>query len=328
VPPPSGGADAGSPVPPPSGGADAGSPVPPPSDAGNTGPQLLAKLPAPSGIAVDATNAYVASYEIGPVYKVPLDGSLPTVLDSLSATTIAIDATRVYTVSPSGGNAPQGLVVACAKSGCDGNYTTLASGQNGVWGIAVDDSNVYWTSQMSNSPGGLMKAPLDGGSAVPLVAATSANAIAVAGGFVFFAGSLGQAQWNLFRVPVGGGTPVALQVEGSAADSGAGTVSTVAADDRNAYYETNDGVVGQVPVDGGAPLTLFTSAHQGPPGLQIAVDAQRVYFIDGQAIRSVPIGGGPSTTIADNQSAPDGVAVDGNYVYWTNGDGTVMRALK
>ena len=44
-------------------------------------------------------------------------------------------------------------------------------------------------------------------------------------------------------------------------------------------------------------------------------------------VKSVPIAGGTSNPIAQNQGAPMGVAVDSQFVYWTNfDDNTVLKA--
>jgi sugar lactone lactonase YvrE len=46
-------------------------------------------------------------------------------------------------------------------------------------------------------------------------------------------------------------------------------------------------------------------------------------------VKSIPIGGGSINPIAQNQGAPDGIAVDAQYVYWTNyDDNTVLKAPK
>jgi hypothetical protein len=287
---------------------------------------VLAHIPVPWGIAVDATYAYVASYEIGPVNRVALDGSGVVELDAVSATTVAINTTTVLTVSPSGGDAPQGLVLGCAKTGCNGQYTTLATGQTSVWGVAADDVNVYWTNQ-SGGPGasvGVFKAPVGGGAAVTLSAAGAANQIIASGGRVFYTGATSAAPGpeGLLSVSVEGGTPTVL-VE-SDPDAGA-SVFTFAVDCDNVYFQGSNGV-GKVAIAGGTPTTL--AARPGGAGLQMAVDAANVYFVDDQGIESVPIGGGAVTTLAAGVSA-NGIAVDANNVYWTSGgDGTVMKLAK
>jgi hypothetical protein len=274
-------------------------------------------------MAVDSTALYVASYEIGPVFKVPLDGSATSVLDGVSATTVAIDGTRVYTVSPSGGNAPQGLVVACAKTGCGGNYTTLASGQDGVWGIAVDDTNVYWASQ---SPGNsVMKLPLAGGTPTALATGISATNIVVAAGTVFFAGvgSSADGSATLMSVPVDGGATSVVFTPASG-----NSVSALTTDGQNVYYGTTDGVVGRVPAGGGTATTLGTLSSGGNVG-SLAVDCTSLYVVslgDG-SILSVPLSGGPMTTLA-TASGFSGIAVDANYVYWTSPAGTVLKLAK
>jgi hypothetical protein len=292
---------------------------------GTTSPELLATLPYPSEMAVDETNAYVLS-SVG-TYKVPLDGGAPTLLDSVGATSLAIDATRVYTGTETATNpgamGPPGVLVACAKCGCGGHFTTLASAQNsGIVGLAVDSGYVYWidgSGEGRSNPGSVMKLAVDGGSPIPLVLATFANHIAVAQGFVFFA----TPDPSLQRIPASGGSPTTVQTAGSA-----DFVSALAADDGNVYYQMTGGVVGQTPIHGGPPVMLFAGT-QYKGGRQIAVDSQSSYFIDDQTILSVPIGGGAAKTIATGQPSPTGLAVDAIYVYWTNSaDGTVMRSPK
>ncbi len=80
-----------------------------------------------------------ATYDIGPAASSRKAGGTRRRSTTSSATTIVIDATRVYTVSASG------LLVACAKTGCNDSPTTLASGPAGTTGVTVDDTNVYRT---------------------------------------------------------------------------------------------------------------------------------------------------------------------------------------
>ncbi|HEY5242876.1 MAG TPA: hypothetical protein VIJ22_15460 [Polyangiaceae bacterium] len=308
-----------------SGGPCAG--IPAGSGSGSDGtPVLLAHVNSPSGIVVDATNAYVASYEIGPVYRVALDGSGSAVmLDAIGQNNVAINTTGVYTVAGGGGDVPQGIVVGCAKTGCNSQYTTLATGQNGVWGVAADDVNVYWTNQQD--VGGIFEAPIGGGPAVMLSGAGPAGSVVANGGRVFYEGattttSPGFGETGVLTVSATGGPPTVLVPPNPNYNVVALTVDCV-----NVYYETTDGTIAQVPIGGGTPTTLVTGAGRGL--LQLAVDSDRVYFGSTQGdVASVPIGGGAVTTLAPGAGSI-GIAVDANNVYWTNRDeGTVMKLAK
>ena len=307
-----------------SGGPCAGVPAGSSSGSGGT-PVLLAHVNSPSGIVVDATNAYVASYEIGPVFEVPLDGGPVVALDAIGQNNVAINATGVYTVAGGGGDVPQGIVVGCAKTGCNSQYTTLATGQNGVWGVAADDVNVYWTNQQD--VGGIFAAPIGGGPPVMLSGAGPADSVVANGGRVFYAGATtttgsGSGERGLLTVSADGG-PSTVLVPPNPDYS----VASLTVDCVNVYYQTTDGTIAQVPIGGGTPTTLVTGAGRGL--LQLAVDSDRVYFGSTQGdVVSVPIWGGAVTTLAPG-AGPIGVAVDANNVYWTNRDeGTVMKLAK
>lgn len=288
---------------------------------GPSAPGLLATLPSSVAfLAVDCNSLYVAPYEVGVVTAVSLANGATTVLNTVAATTVAIDATRVYSVSPGGGGEPQGLVTACPKTGCGGGYTTIASGQTNVWGVAVDSENVYWTSQ--GPPAAVSKAPVGGGAPTVLVGPGSASWITVSGGQVLYSGfGNGNGAALLMSVPVVGGTATTLFTPNPN-----NSVGAIASDGTNAYFVTTDGIVGKVPLAGGAAVTL---AATGSFIDSVAVDTTDVYWTSQYGIARVPVGGGAVSTIATAQSNPSGLVVDANNVYWSNmGDNTIMWMKK
>jgi hypothetical protein len=290
-------------------------------DFADAAPVVLATVPSPAGLAVDGANLYVASYEIGPVFEVPLDGGAVITLDAIGANNVAINSKAVYTVEGGGGPGPQGVVVGCAKTGCGGNYATLASGQTDVWGVAADDTNVYWTDQ---GPGVVAKVSVNGGTPTTL-AAVIANEIAVSAGRLFFAGETSPGPEGLWTVPVDGGAATILYTP-DGADAGNG-IAGLAADTNYVYFATTQsGIIARIPVGGGNAVTLASGQRFAA---SLAVDATNVYWSGDAngALVTVPICGGNVTTLATRGGS--GIAVDANNVYWTNtNDGTVMKRAK
>jgi hypothetical protein len=77
---------------------------------------------------------------------------------------------------------------------------------------------------------------------------------------------------------------------------------------------------------GGPPVTLATDSN----GYGIALDDRSVYFVDTNAVMSVPIDGGLPTTIAADTSlfTPALLAVSATHVFWTDTSGALFRKLK
>jgi hypothetical protein len=182
---------------------------------------------------------------------------------------------------------------------------------------------VYWTRQ--GTTGSVLKAPLSGGAPVTLWAGGGgATVVAVGGGRVFYAGSPASTGGALLMsVPIAGGTPSVLFTP-----AGGNSIWVLATDADNVYFATTDGVIGQMPLHGGALVTLATG--QGNALSPIATDAQYVYWgtYAGDLVKT-PIGGGKLTMLASRQNPVRGVVVDGDNVYWASmGAGTVMMRAK
>ena len=137
--------------------------------------------------------------------------------------------------------------VPCVAGEC---LVTLASGQDTPWGIAVDDTSVYWTNQ--GAVGSVDKVPLGGGKIVTIASGQQATGIAVDATSVYWAGN-----GNVLKIPLDGGEFTTLA-------SGANKVITL--DGMYVYWtDIHTDTVLSVPLDGGSTLTL-ASGQSGPFG--------------------------------------------------------------
>jgi hypothetical protein len=233
---------------------------------------------------------------------------------------LAIDHTRVYWTSFDATNpAAPGSVVKVPLDG--GVATTLASNLLGPMLLALSATDVYWTSGYETT-GGIMMVSLAGGTPTLFAPAEYAT-----GGVACDGRNVYWTEWySVESTPVAaGGSSVLAEWPGQFFPG------AVAVDARSAYSVSSMGhpgttVVGSVPIAGGTSTMLASGQH----AVWVAVDSANVYWTNDGApsgsVRRVPIGGGPVTTLADDQDGPSSIAVDGANVYWTNSNGgTVMR---
>jgi hypothetical protein len=196
-------------------------------------------------------------------------------------------------------------------------------------GVAVDSTSVYVTSGGVLFSGMVWKVGTDGSN--PRVLAQGESypmGIAVNSQSVYWADN---DESHVKSVAIDGGT-VQLVAYGN------DVFCDVVLSPTNVYVLGQSvglvhDIIMSAPLDGGPPTSLVRGiggqsvSNAGPYG--IAVDSTNVYWGDpwDAAVRQMPLGGGPVTTIATGQQGVGGIAVDSNGIYWTDSvAGTVMRA--
>jgi sugar lactone lactonase YvrE len=283
-------------------------------------PVVLASTGYPNAIAVDATALYWTDILAG-VVRLPLGTMSATVIDMAnSPQALALDGANVYwDAKDSVAKAPLGGGPAQTLFG-----SAIASG---TWGLAVDQTRVYWADQTTNS---IQYVPLGGGS--PTVIAkglTQPDALVLDGPTLYFANGTNQ-QMNgaIMSVPKAGGMLSTV--------AGAQKGPRALAIDADHLYWTDSapflpsptGYIMKAAKAGGAP-EMLCSAGGNPLG--IVVDATDVYWVNddvGTVVR-VPKGGGTTQTLAAGQMYVKAIAADAKAIYWTTqyqGGSVVMLA--
>ncbi len=243
-------------------------------------------------------------------------------------TKIAVDSTHIYW-----SDQVAGTVMRVALDGEDG-METLASGQDGPIGIAVDDQHVFWANANA-----IYSAPLDGGEATMLAqleqqqpAFRELTDLTVAGSWVYFPRT---SESSVMRVPVDGG-PTEVLAQGVASTQSiyvdGEQVYTTYASMETAMEESSR--VYSVPIAGGDASAVvsdlvapwFVSGHGGS---LVVADLGPGDPREGHGLVILIDSSGEEQILADEQPAPAGVVMDGDYVYWVTLDGgQVMRCAR
>ena len=240
---------------------------------------------------------------------------------------IALDDAFVYFTDQSAGT-----VGRIQKSGGEGGM--LVDAQDSPYDVAVDATHVYWTNYVD--AGAVMRVPKEGGPAETVSSSVRPRAIAVDEGHVYW-GTFDEFQGDLYRRDVG--------LTGSAeliADMNAGIAELALGKGRLFFTAHSTFAGGSFIVEPpmGPPIGAIyyvslgsTIDPQAPP--QVATDQAEPWGLAYQAgghlfwangdglgsneadsIVALPPGGSP-IVISDEPTAPWGVAVDAEYVYWT-----------
>jgi hypothetical protein len=220
-------------------GSDGSNVVTCPKGGCSGAPRIVASGASNMGIAVDATNVYWTATTV--IESAPKSGGAATTLASANyAYEIAVDSGYVYWTDQ-GANGPQGSGIwRVAKTG--GNAVQVANpsamGSNGPMGIAVDSTNVYFTTadgkiwQVAKSGGTPLLLASDGGNE-PWGIAVDDNAV------YYVSTPPGANVSKVESVPIGGGCVTTLA-------SGLSFAVAVAVDSTGVYFTTL-GTVMKVP---------------------------------------------------------------------------------
>jgi hypothetical protein len=285
----------------------------PSSPSGSAGARTLASgQNYPLGIAASATSVYWAN-------------------GSASAGQVLAESLTVT----DGGFVDAGPRDASAADGGDatiaGGPLTIASGQASPVGVAVDATNVYWTTagQMSLANGTVMKAPLGGGQAVTLASGRNGSATLVvdATSVYWIDRGLGVFGGLVLKVPITGGATTTLA-------QGQNSPSSIAVTATDVYWTQlgtgmNDSAVVKTSLASGTITTI--AGNQGILA-GLAVDAENVYWAVGGGngsggIFKAPLSGNVVTPVVSGLDSPFDLALDDTSLYWTdNTDGTITKA--
>jgi hypothetical protein len=278
-------------------------------------PIRLATGPSgPFDVTADADYAYWANDGEGTVSRVPLCGGSATVLVSglNYAIAVAVDDVSVFV----------GMGVGLRRVPLAGGSSTDLWNGGQFEGVALDSGRVYFVVVSAADPGdvGVWSITKDGSSgASQLYQGPVTRPIAVDAEDVFF--STAQVNGILVKVPKTGGAPVTL--------ANLVVLGDLALDDANVYAATwgAGANVVQIPKGGGGS-TLLVGGDNGPI-TGVAIGHGRVAWTseDANSAFSVPIGGGPISTLAAHVQTPERIATTPQGFVWVDyNDGAVWAS--
>jgi hypothetical protein len=244
-------------------------------------------------------------------------------------THVAVDATNIYWTA--------GSYVWTVSLAGGAKPEALAWDQEGPSAIVVSGGTLYWINAKSNE---VMSLPVTGGTPVSFADVETSRrlqelAVSATHVYVTWArwDSNNVASGGVDRVPVAGGTPETIVNED-------GAPRGIALDSTHAYWAVR-GATYSVSADlvtTYAPGSIRRIAFTGskPEVLafdqiqphSVALDREFVYWTNevGGTVMKVPLAGGIPLAIADRQDHAWGIQVDAMHAYWTIYGGQVLRA--
>lgn len=254
---------------------------------------------------------------------------------------LAVADGSVYWINAGTSDKPSGALKRMPVSG--GPTTLLQSMQAFPKALALDINAgqvraVYWATNGVGGPGNVLGLDLSKATPAPIAftlsGLVSPEGIATQGGELFFTDFGGNAV-----VSVNLTSKAAVTLAGPANGSPQPGAYRVVADSKTVFW-TNSPSPGAVMMSNRMdPMPVSIATMQGTPR-ELALDlvgdiATAVFwtnYTSGEVmtaqITGTPALAGTPKPVFTMQTKPYGVAVDGASLYWTNGDGTVMKAPK
>jgi hypothetical protein len=240
---------------------------------------------------------------------------------------LAIDRAAAYFIDDSGGDLQRvpkrGGVTMVLYSGTGAPFDKGAN-------VAVDDTEVYWTSAVTSGTvksSTLNRQGKDGGK--PTVVATIPGA--ALGCIAVDAHSMYWVQGNAVMKASKGGGPATVFAGGQIG------ANCVALDDKNVYWSLGgtekaqfaDGAIAFAAKTGGAGKVIVKGADHAS---NLVVDDKSIYWQNNDKIMKAPRTGGDPAVLAPAGGTVSDIALDDAYVYFTvagsGTDGTVARVSK
>lgn len=288
----------------------------------------LATVDSPGGLAIDDAYVYYANkgtppaFTDGTIYKVSKSGGAPIALATGQNTPISVTVGggRAYWTNGGQISQPNGSVVAVDVNG--GAVKILASGVTRPANPILSATRIFFTTR--TPPNGTVSSLRQDGSD-PQVVATGVfgpSDLEIAGDTLVWATS-GTAKDGsdalVERANVDGTQRMQLAVG-------------IPQPNYSLVITTDSVFVGSFADGTIRKLALLPTTQPPPPppaptftGLgepqEIHSDGKTLYVSTGSAgkVVALPIDGGPATVIASGETFPSYVAIDADYIYWTDG---------
>ncbi|EPX58742.1 hypothetical protein D187_003703 [Cystobacter fuscus DSM 2262] len=245
----------------------------------------------------------VSNDEVG---RVPKAGGAKTVLiNRLTYVTELVGSGPYAYFSGSG----RGLGSNLNRVNPDGTITALPVTGGYPSGVAVDSTHIYW---IGNNQYNIYAQPLSGGTASLVVphdpVQGGLRTSLFADGDSLYYRELGSLSSTMKAPKSGAAAPIKLTRTSWYLDF----------DDANVYYAASG--VYRIPKSGGTAVKLAAT------GTRVVVDSERIYWLDGTALRAMCKDGTGAQVLASTGESYN-LAVDSTGVYWA-GEGKIRKIAK